>query len=104
MDEMAARTTPLRMPNMITPAKEIIAMPNSMRLIFQSRFSPMISNRLLIATSSMAAKTTSGKFFNLSVRNSRHKAMVTDAKISENGDLAPASTFTADWERPPVTG
>jgi hypothetical protein len=50
------------------------------------------------------ASTVFGKFFKNPVKKSRQNASVIDAKMSDNGVLAPAFSFTADWESPPATG
>ena len=57
-----------------------------------------------MATSTTEASITEGKFFNSPVKNRRQAAIVTDAIINETGVLAPASSFTADCDKPPLTG
>ena len=63
-----------------------------------------MSNSPLIATRRMDASITLGMFFIKPVRNKRHKAIAADANNSDNGVFAPALLFTADCDKPPVTG
>ena len=57
-----------------------------------------------MATNTMEARITIGKFASMPVKNKRHKAMAVDANTNDNGVLAPAVSFTADCDNPPATG
>ncbi len=57
-----------------------------------------------MATRTIAASITIGRFLSSPVRKRRQTPIVTEATTRDNGVFAPALSLTADWDKPPLTG
>ena len=79
IENSAANSTPLRMPNSSTPRNAATATQNSRRLSIHTRRSSSTFTRPLTATSTIAASTTFGRLASRPVRNSRHARIASEA-------------------------
>src|ERR1700751_4438029 len=105
MEAIAATTTPFKMPSKSTPTNAIAATVNSSRLMRHNRpISPNLTSPV-IATNTIAAHTAFGKFLKNPVKKSKQNASVIEAKISDNGVLAPGvPAVHRAYEIGPTTG